>query len=184
MTDAATPQPAALPADPGQALAAGSLDVNALLDVAAAGPLVMIDADLAAATEAQAQALVKARPEIATARALVLLTQECARWYKAYTDETKRSSDYAIEIAHVLDPVVPAQLEAKNRLAAAAAVLVQRVEELEAQRCQIPAPKTLAQLAAELRDHCEQQIALVPQTTDRLAVARDRLTGIIEILGR
>lgn len=45
-------------------------------------------------------------------------------------------------------------------------------------------PKSLAQMATELREACQQAIALTPQATDHLAVVRDRLTGIIEILSR
>lgn len=70
-----------------------------------------------------------------------------------------------------------------------------RIEELEAaRRAEMAAhaadtinywkSKPLSELAANLRARIESEIELVPQTTDRLAVARDRLTGIIEILGR
>lgn len=189
MDDATAPtNPAVLPVDPGQALAAGSLDVNALLDVAAAGPLAMIDGDLAATTEAQAQALAKSRPEIATARALVLLTQECARWHKAYTDETKRCSDFVGEIAHVLDPVVPAQLDAKNRLAAAAAVLVERVKDLEAATGAkvrgegIIAQATFLDRAQRLHLDLAAHTAVVLERSDHTAVARDRMAQVVELL--
>lgn len=133
MTDAPEAAPSTLPTDAGQALAAGSIDVMALLATATAGPLTMLDADLAAKTEEKAQALSKDRPEIAIARTLVLLTSECARWYQAFTEETSKRSTYVGEIADVLDSVVPVQLDAKNRIAAAANILVQRVKDLEAQ---------------------------------------------------
>jgi len=73
-------------------LTAGSLDVASLL-ATAKEPLTMIDAAMQDATEAQAQELAKAHTEVATARALVVVSGECARWYKAFTDETKRASD-------------------------------------------------------------------------------------------
>lgn len=115
-------------------LTAGSIDVASLL-ATAKEPLTMIDAAMQDATEAQAQELAKAHTEVATARALVVVASECARWYKAYTDETKRSSAFIGEIADVLDAAEPPgpHLAEPNRLASAATALAKRVKDLEAE---------------------------------------------------
>lgn len=83
----------------------------------------------------------------------------------------------------------------EQELAEFALLASQRITELEAQlqaeRAAHAAEtidywkgKPLAELATDLRSRVEGEIALVPQTTDHLAVARDRLGGIIEILKR
>jgi hypothetical protein len=81
-------------------LTAGALDLAALL-ANAAKPLDILDKDLAAEVESQAQALAKGNAEIAIARALVVLAGECTRWYTGYTDETNRTSLAMQEVARL-----------------------------------------------------------------------------------
>ena len=66
----------------------------------------------------------------------------------------------------------------------------ERINQLEAERCDLlnenarlqPVPKSFQQIASELRDQIVGVIAMGPQHSDRLPVARDRLAGIIELL--
>ena len=83
--------------------------------------------------------------------------------------------------AKALSVEMPSESLAEYALAASARVeeLARRLQTAESQ---IPPPRSLGQLALDLREACIQAAEVTPQTTDRLAVARDRLAIVAEIL--
>lgn len=137
MTDAASTAPTAQPTPTADPLVAGSLDVAALLATAAAGPLTMIDQDLAQRIEATAQRLAKEQPEIAIARALVLLCGETRRWYDAYTAE---ASAHSTEIQAFLKALDKAGVVWPSEAQPVVSALVAGVEQLAARLPPPPAP--------------------------------------------